>query len=304
MGIPRSRCSTPALPPTSSLACTLCWHHVPLPPRVNLHTGTIGTPFLCLPLHPSCLHPLLPPRLRCHGPVPAASSSPLTSTWGFHVADAAHRGVTTPSVCPTPFNISNAYPIPAPSSHWGFHVADAARLPYHLLHLLPAPYTGTMTPSKPPHRDHRDSIPVSPTSCLHPLPPPRLHCHGPVPASSSPLTSTWGFHVADAAHRGVTMPSVCPTPFNISNAYPLPAPSSPRSRCSTPSCPLLTLGIPHSRSALPPTRHHAFCPPHTSFVSLPGVGGTGRQPLNLKKSLFDLLTTSEAIWGGTTPFTR
>ena len=37
-----------------------------------------------------------------------------------------------------------------------------------------------------------------------------------------PLTSTWGFHVADAAHRGITMPSVCPTPFNISNAYPFP----------------------------------------------------------------------------------
>ena len=147
LGIPRSRCSTPALPPTSSLACTLYWHHVPLPPRVNLHTGTIGTPFLCLPLHPSCLHP---------------------------------------------------------------------------------------------------------------LPPPRLHCHGPVPASSSPLTSTWGFHVADAAHRGVTMPSVCPTPFNISNAYPLPAPSSPRSRCSTPSCPLLTLGIPHSRCSTPRCPH-VFC---------------------------------------------
>ena len=187
LGIPRSRCSTPALPPTSSLACTLYWHHVPLPPRVNLHTGT---PFLCLPLHPSCLHP---------------------------------------------------------------------------------------------------------------LPPPRLHCHGPVPASSSPLTSTWGFHVADAAHRGVTMPSVCPTPFNISNAYPLPAPSSPRSRRSTPSCPLLTLGIPHAGaarrgvpmcSALPPTHHHAFCPPHTSFVSLPGVGGTGRQPLNMTQKCKNYLDSA------------
>ena len=101
---------------------------------------------------------------------------------------------------------------------------------------------------------------MSPTSspCLHPLPPPRLHCHGPVPAaSSSPLynihmgvprsrcSTPWshhalGFHIAGAARRGVPM-------------------------CS----------------ALPPTRHHAFCPPHTSFVSLPGVGGTGRQPLNI-----------------------
>ena len=32
-----------------------------------------------------------------------------------------------PSVCPTPFNISNVYPLSSPSSHWGFHVADAAR---------------------------------------------------------------------------------------------------------------------------------------------------------------------------------
>ena len=195
-----------------------------------------------------------------------------------------------PSVCPTPFNISNAYRIPAPSSQWGFHVADAARLPYHLLHLLPAPYTGTMTPSKPPHRDHRDSIPVSPTSSLLPA-----------PSTSTPSTLPWprpcvlqplNIHMGVPRSRCSTPWShhaLClPHPFNISNAYPLPAPSSPRSRCSTPSCPLLTLGIPHSRrstprcpmcSALPPTRHHAFCPPHTSFVSLPGVGGTGRQPL-------------------------
>ena len=39
LGIPRSRCSTPALPPTSSLACTLYWRHVPLPPRVNLRVS-------------------------------------------------------------------------------------------------------------------------------------------------------------------------------------------------------------------------------------------------------------------------
>ena len=28
-----------ALPPTSSLACTLYWRHVPLPPRVNLRVS-------------------------------------------------------------------------------------------------------------------------------------------------------------------------------------------------------------------------------------------------------------------------
>ena len=147
------------------------------------------------------------------------------------------RGVTMPSVCPTPFNISNAYPT--------YFIS--------CLHPILAPCP-TATPSKPPHRDHRDSVPVSPTSSLLPAPStstPSTLPWPPVPASSSPLTSTWGFHVADAAHRGVTMPSVCPTPFNISNAYPLPAPSSPRSRCSTPSCPLLTLGIPHSRCSTP-----------------------------------------------------
>ena len=93
------------------------------------------------------------------------------------------------------------------------------------------------------------------------------------------------------------MPSVCPTPFNISNAYPLPA-SSPRSlqprgqkegpKRHLPTAPsshwgfhiagAARRGVPMC-SALPPTRHHAFCPPHTSFVSLPGVGGTGRQLL-------------------------
>ena len=42
-----------------------------------------------------------------------------------------------PSVCPTPFNISNAYPLPAPSSHWGFHVADAARRGVTMCSALP-----------------------------------------------------------------------------------------------------------------------------------------------------------------------
>ena len=153
------------------------------------------------------------------------------------------------------------------------------------LHPILAPCP-TATPSKPPHIGTPFlCLPLHP-SCLHPLPPPRLHCHGPVPACSSPLTSTWGFHVADAAHRGVTMPSVCPTPFNISNAYPLPAPPLHVADAAPPPAPSSHWGFHIARrgvpmcSALPPTRHHAFCPPHTSFVSLPGVGGTGRQPLN------------------------
>ena len=127
------------------------------------------------------------------------------------------------------------------------------------LHPILAPCP-TATASKPPHRDHRDSVPVSPTSSLLPAPststPSTLPW--PRPCVLQPLNIHMGFHVADAAHRGVTMPSVCPTPFNISNAYPLPAPSSPRSRCSTPSCPLLTLGIPHSRCSTPRCPH-VFC---------------------------------------------
>ena len=105
-----------SLPPTSFLACTLYWPHcllprsrcsplwshlisclhpirchVPLPPQVNLHIGRDSIPSV------SHLHSLMPAPST---PVPAASSSPLTSTWGFHEADAAHRGVTMPPVYP------------------------------------------------------------------------------------------------------------------------------------------------------------------------------------------------------------
>ena len=200
-----------------------------------------------------------------------------------------------PSVCPTPFNISNAYPIPAPSSHSGTYLISCLHpilapcptacplltlgMPHSrcstpaLLHLLPAPCP-TATPSKPPH------------SCLRPLPPPRLHWHGPIPASSSPLTSTCGFHVADAAHRGVTMPSVCPTPFNISNAYPIPAPASDwefhvadaarRGVTMPPVCPTpfnisnaYSIPAPSSHSGIPRSRCRtpALPPPYTGAMS-------------------------------------
>ena len=135
-----------ALPPTSSLACALYWRHVPLPPRVNLHTGTIGPPFLVSPTSPlACTLYFYPVytamgRFCCVVLQPltsTASSRPLTSTWGFHVADAAHRGITMPSVCPTPFNISNVYPLSSPSSHWEFHAADAARRGVTMCSALP-----------------------------------------------------------------------------------------------------------------------------------------------------------------------
>ena len=127
-----------------------------------------------------------------------------------------------PSVCPTPFNISNAYPIPAPSSHWEFHVADAARR------------TVTMCSALPPTSSLACTLywrhVLSVASSSSPLT---------STASSRPLTSTWGFHVADAAHRGITMPSAHPL---ISLMFTL-----------------LTLGIPRSRCSTP-WSHHVFCP--------------------------------------------
>ena len=173
--VPRSRCSTPwshhALclpPPTSSLACTLYWRHVPLPPRVNLHTGTIGPPFLASPTSllpaPSASTPSTVVSVASSSSplTSTASSRPLTSTWGFHVADAAHRGITMPSVCPTPFNISNVYPLSSPSSHWEFHVADAARRGVMMCSALPPTSSLACTlywRQVPPHSDQRTSLP-------------------------------------------------------------------------------------------------------------------------------------------------
>ena len=78
-------------------------------------------------------------------------------------------------------------------------------LPYHLPRLLPAPHV-------PPHSNQRNSLPfvshfIPLASALYFYP-----VYTATAPASSPLTSTWGFHVADAAHRGVTMPSVRPTP--------------------------------------------------------------------------------------------
>ena len=178
----------------------------------------------CL-IHPSCLHPLVLPRLHCHGP----ASSPLTSTWGLHIADAARRGITMPSVCPTPFNISNAYPIPAPSSHRGFHVADAARRGVTMCSALP---------------------PTSSLACT------LYWRHVPLPAPSS----HWGCHIADAARLPYFISCLhhvpLPPQVDLSTPSTLPWPrpcvlqplnihmGAPRSRCST------------------PWSHHALCLPH------------------------------------------
>ena len=196
-------------------------------------------------------------------------------------------------------NVSNAYPLPAPSSHWGFHVADAARRGVTMCSALPPP-TSSLACTFVSH--FIILLPAPSTSTQSTLPQPRP-CR-----VLPPLTSTWGFHVADAAHRGITMPSVCPTPFNISNAYPshavespcvlpyhlprrlLPAPYTgamslhiatrgtpflfsptssllPPPSTSTPSTlprPRLNIhmGVPRSRCSTP-WNHHALCLPHT-----------------------------------------
>ena len=91
----------------------------------------------------------------------------------------------------------------------------------------------------------------------------------------------------------LTLTPSLPPPLHVADAAPPPAPSSHwgfhiagAARRGVPMC-----------SALPPTRHHAFCPPHTSFVSLPGVGGTGRQPLNKEPGLY--IVTSFIVFGTT-----
>ena len=156
------------------------------------------------------------------------ATAPPTSTWGFHVADAAHRGITMPSVCPTPFDISNAYPIPAPSSHWGFHVADARR-------------GVTMCSALPP---------TSSLACT------LYWRHVPLPAPSS----HWGCHIADAARLPYFISCLhhvpLPPQVNLSTPSTLPWPRP---------CVLqplnIHMGVPRSRCSTP-WSHHALCLPH------------------------------------------
>ena len=168
-----------ALPPASSLACTLYWRHVPP------HTVAHSLPFL------SHFIPLACPSTSTPSTLPRPRLQPLNIHMGVPRSRCSTRGITMPSVCPTPFNISNAYPIPAPSSHWEFHVADAARRGVTMCSALPPTSSLACTlywrhvplPPRVPHRDHclRSLSPTS--SCLHPLLLPRLHCHV-VPAPS------------------------------------------------------------------------------------------------------------------------
>ena len=169
-----------ALPPTSSLACTLYWRHVPLPPSKPPHSDhreTVSPTSSLLPA-PSTSTPSTLPWVvsvaSSSSPLTStASSRPLTSTWGFHVADAAHRGITMPSVCPTPFNISNVYPLSSPSSHWEFHVADAARRGVTMCSALPptSSLACTLSGARSLHIATRGTpFLLSPTSSL--LPPP------------------------------------------------------------------------------------------------------------------------------------
>ena len=237
MRVPR-RCSTPwrrsALPPTSSLARTLYWPHClrhtlnvsnayPLPapsPTSSLACTFVSHFIILLPAPSTSTQSTLPQ------PRPCRVLPPLTSTWGFHVADAAHRGITMPSVCPTPFNISNAYPIPAPSSHWGFHVADAARRGVTMCSALPPTSSLACTlywrhVTLPAPSSHwgchiADAARLAYfISCLHHVPlPPQVNLSTPStlpwprPCVLPPLTSTWGFHVCSTPwnHHALCLP--------------------------------------------------------------------------------------------------
>ena len=55
----------------------------------------------------------------------------------YHLPHLLLAPSTGPTVCATTLNVYNAYPLPAPSSHWGFHVADAARRGVTMCSALP-----------------------------------------------------------------------------------------------------------------------------------------------------------------------
>ena len=202
----------------------------------------ITIPSLCPPA------PLLAPppqtQSNLHMRVPRRCSTPWRRS-ALPPTSSLARTLYWPHCLRHTLNVSNAYPLPAPSSHWGFHVADAARRGVTMCSALPPP-TSSLACTFVSH--FIILLPAPSTSTQSTLPQPRP-CR-----VLPPLTSTWGFHVADAAHRGITMPSVCPTPFNISNAYPIPAPSSDWAPTSSLACTLYWRHVP-----LPAPSSHSRC---------------------------------------------
>ena len=125
----------------------------------------------------------------------------------------------TPSLPPPTLGI----PRSRCSTPWSHHVFCPTTYFISCLHPILAPCP-TATPSKPPHRDDRASVPCVShfPSCLHPLLLPRLHSHGSFLLRRPPA---------------LNIHCVLP-PLNIHMGVP-------RSRCST------------------PWNHHALCLPHT-----------------------------------------
>ena len=194
------------------LACSRLWSDPAFymhPPQCSC-VFCITIPSLCPPA------PLLAPppqtQSNLHMRVPRRCSTPWRRS-ALPPTSSLARTLYWPHCLRHTLNVSNAYPLPALSSHWGFHVADAARRGVTMCSALPLP-TSSLACTFVSH--FIILLPAPSTSTQSTLPQPRP-CR-----VLPPLTSTWGFHVADAAHRGITMPSVCPTPFNISNAYPFP----------------------------------------------------------------------------------
>ena len=121
--------------------CVLPYH----PPRLlpapytgarSLHIATRGTPFLLSPTSSLLPPPSTPSTLP--QPRPCCILQPLDIHMGVPRSRCStpwsHHALCLPHMC---FNISNAYPLPAPSSHWGFHVADAARRGVTMCSALP-----------------------------------------------------------------------------------------------------------------------------------------------------------------------
>ena len=118
------------------LACSRLWSD----PAFYMHLPQcscvfcITIPSLCPPA------PLLAPppqtQSNLHMRVPRRCSTPWRRS-ALPPTSSLARTLYWPHCLRHTLNVSNAYPLPAPSSHWGFHVADAARRGVTMCSALP-----------------------------------------------------------------------------------------------------------------------------------------------------------------------
>mgnify|MGYP007004577484 CR=1 FL=1 len=118
------------------LACSRLWSDPAFyvhPPQCSC-AFCITIPSLCPPA------PLLAPppqtQSNLHMRVPRRCSTPWRRS-ALPPTSSLARTLYWPHCLRHTLNVSNAYPLPAPSSHWGFHVADAARRGVTMCSALP-----------------------------------------------------------------------------------------------------------------------------------------------------------------------